>query len=314
MIVSPKPITKLEFKALGTDIYLQIVLASKKDSAKAQFTLKKIKRFYQEQEKIFSRFDPASELSRINRNLGIYQKASEGLIQLAKRALYYNRESQGIYDPRIIGILESVGYKEDFKKIKFTRNTQPPKLKPIQGRLSQDLKIKKQEVLFNMRMDFSGIAKGYITDRAAALLKEQGWKNFLVDSGGDIYASGKNRGGGKWKIAIEEIPAENIVFEISNKGIATSGITRKSWQIGEKSFHHLINPKKPNNFSHQLKTVSVIAENTEQADGKAKVLLIMGDKQGKKLAHSKKYACVFFASDGNIWISPEAKKYILIKH
>ena len=55
-------------------------------------------------------------------------------------------------------------------------------------------------------MDFSGIAKGYITDEAAAYSKKRGWKNFLVDSGGDIYAAGQNHRRERWRIAIEGVP------------------------------------------------------------------------------------------------------------
>jgi len=311
MPASQKPFAQLEFKALGTDVYLQLVLSSDGQKPKAKLALEKIKRLYQEQEKIFSRFNPDSELSKINRKLGVYQKASNSLVYLAKRALYYNRESHGIYDPRIIEILEAIGYREDFKKINFSREMQPSRLTPIQEPLSKDLKVKKQKVFFNKRMDFSGIAKGYVTDLAVKALKKDSWKNFLVDSGGDLYAAGKNPAGETWKIAIEEIPEEKIVFAIKNKGIATSGITRKKWQLGDKFFHHLVNPKNPANFSFRIKTVSVIANSTELADGKAKVLLIMGAKQGKRLARDKKYPCVFLGSDGKTWISREAGKYLI---
>ncbi|MCX6762162.1 MAG: FAD:protein FMN transferase, partial [Candidatus Moranbacteria bacterium] len=86
--------------------------------------------------------------------------------------------------------------------------------------------------------------------------------------------------------------------------------SRKKWQIEGKNFHHLVNPKNPNEFSYEIRTVSVIAENTENADGRAKTLVLMGKEEGFKFAKKNKIAAIFLDYKGNIFISPEAKKYI----
>jgi thiamine biosynthesis lipoprotein len=159
-------------------------------------------------------------------------------------------------------------------------------------------------------MDFSGIAKGYIVDQAAKFLKDNGWKNFLVDAGGDMNISGTNDEEKKWRIAVEGVPEEKLMLEISGKGIATSGISRKKWQIKGKKFHHLVNPNDPNNFSYEMRTVSVIAQNTENADGRAKTLVLMGKEKGLEFAKENKIAAIFLDYKGNIFVSPEAKKYV----
>jgi len=126
-----------------------------------------------------------------------------------------------------------------------------------------------------------------------------------------MFAAGKNAKGEKWRIEIEGVPKERLMLELSDKGIATSGISRKKWQIGEKKFHHLVNPKNPNKFSYELRTVSVIEKNTENADGQAKVLVLMGKEKGFQFAEKNNIAAIFFDYKGNVLISPEAKKYIL---
>ena len=64
-----------------------------------------------------------AKLSRLNRNLGIFQNASADMVYLAERALYYNKFSGGLYDPRIIEILEKIGYDKIFgNKIFKERN------------------------------------------------------------------------------------------------------------------------------------------------------------------------------------------------
>ncbi|HUD08904.1 MAG TPA: FAD:protein FMN transferase [Candidatus Saccharimonadales bacterium] len=298
------------FRALGTDINIRIVFKNETEKEKAEGDLEKAKNIFFSKEKIFSRFDFKSELCRINKNTGIWQKATPDMLYLAGRALYYNEISGGLYDPRVIEVLEKIGYDKDFKKKDFSKADLPSPFSAIRKKLADDLKIGDGKIFFATRMDLSGIANGYIVDCAAQYLKRQGWKNFLVDAGGDMNISGTNDEEKKWRIAVEGVPEEKLMLEISGKGIATSGISRKKWQIKGKKFHHLVNPNDPNNFSYEMRTVSVIAQNTENADGRAKTLVLMGKEKGLEFAKENKIAAIFLDYKGNIFVSPEAKKYV----
>jgi len=302
-----------DFRALGTDVDIRIVFSDEKEKEKVQDDLAKTKKIFISKEKIFSRFDAESELCRLNENIGVWKKVSPDMLYLAGRALYYNGISGGLYDPRVIDVLEKIGYDKDFKTKDFSKAELPPSFSMFETGLGDDLKIEKQKIFFARRMDFSGIAKGYIVDCAAEYLKNQGWKNFLVDAGGDMNLNGANAEEKKWRIAVEGVPEKKLMLEITNAGIATSGISRKKWQIKGKKFHHLVNPKDPNNFSYETRTVSVIAENTENADGRAKVLVLMGKEKGMDFAKENKIAAIFLDYKGNIFITPEAKKYLNIQ-
>lgn len=302
--------TKSAFRAIGTDIDIRIVVDNEAEREKAQDNLKKAKDIFFSKQKIFSRFDPESELCRLNKNIGAWQKATPDALCLAGRALYYNKISGGLYDPRVIEILEKIGYDKDFKTRDFSKTDSPPEFSPIKTGLSDDLKIDGDKIFLARRIDFSGIAKGYIVDQAAEYLKKRGWKDFLVDAGGDMNISGRNGEGKKWRIVVEGVPEEKLMLELSDCGIATSGISRKKWQINGKKFHHLVNPKNPNEYSYELRTVSVIAQDTENADGRAKTLVLMGKEKGLEFAKENKIAAIFLDYRGNIYTTPEAKKYI----
>ena len=307
-----KPTWRSGFKALGTDIEIQMVLDEGKDKESAEKDIANVKEIYLAKQKIFSRFDPESELTRLNKKLGVFQKASLDIMYLAKRALIYHKLSDGLYDPRIIEVLERIGYDKDFRLKDFSKAKFPESFSVAKTGLGEDLKIRGGDIYFRRRMDFSGIAKGYITDYVAGYLKKQGWKNFLVDAGGDMMISGANSEGKKWRIAVEGIPEDKLMLEISNAGIATSGISRKKWQIKGKKFHHLVNPKNPNEFLYELRTVSVIEENTENADGRAKTLVLMGKDQGFQFAKENKIAAIFLDYKVNVFTSNEAKRFIAI--
>ncbi|MFA5925922.1 MAG: FAD:protein FMN transferase [Parcubacteria group bacterium] len=301
---------KISFKALGTDIQAEIIFGDASKKEKAESDLESLKDIYFTKQKIFCRFYGKSELNRLNSNLGSFQKALPDIVYLAKRALFYNKLSGGMYDPRVIEILEKIGYKKDFKKTDFSKMEMPENFDEIATPLSGDLKIREEKLFFARRMDFSGIAKGYITDCAAKFLKSRGWHDFLINSGGDMSIAGKNAEGEKWRIEIEGVPKEKMMLEISERGIATSGISRKKWQIKGKKFHHLVNPKDPNSYSYEIRTVSVIAKNTENADGRAKTLVLMGKERGMNFAEKNGIAAVFLDYKGGIFITPESKKYL----
>ena len=288
--------TKSDFHVLGTDVNIRIVCNNKTEKEKAKNDLKKAKNIFFPKEKIFSRFDTKSELCRLNRNLGVWQKASPDMLYLAGRALFYYRESGGLYDPRIIDILENIGYKN--KGLAAGKSILKSEKFP---KLSADLKIKQNKIFFGHRMDFSGIAKGYIIDQAAEFLKKRGWKNFFINAGGDGYAAGRNAKGEKWKLPIEGALGKDAVVRISNRGVATSGVIKKQWKHKGKDVHHLVNPKKPDKFSFEIRSVLVFHKKTEWADGRAKVLVLMGMKKGLAFAKKKRLKAIFVDKKGEIF-------------
>lgn len=293
-----------EFRAIGTDIYIQIVIDNIKDKEIALKDIETIKNFYKKKEKILSRFDPGSELFKLNNHLNKFIGASEDILYLAKKSLEYYKKTDGLFDPRILELLESVGYKKDFKKNIFDEKNIPKNKNIGKNSLDDDLEISGNEIMFRRKMDFSGIAKGYITDKAAEILKEGEWRNFLIDSGGDMYASGLNRDGESWKISLEDSaePKKSIIG-ISDQGIATSGVTRKKWKIGKEKFHHLINPKNPNDFNFDVKSVTVVSNNAEKADVVAKTLFLMGPKKGIIFSNENEIESVFLLKDNNLIFS-----------
>ncbi|HAT73837.1 MAG: ApbE family lipoprotein [Candidatus Moranbacteria bacterium GW2011_GWF2_36_839] len=299
-----------EFRALGTEIKIFLVIDKEKNIEDAKDILEEIKKIYQDKEKIFSRFIEKSELSKLNENLGIFKTASEDILFLAQKSLEYYKESGGYFDPRILEILENVGYEKDFRINTFSqKEIEKDKIFP-KNKLTDDLKIKDDQVFFGQRMDFSGIAKGYITDLISQYLENSGWQNFLVDSGGDIFAKGKNESKESWGIEVEGISQDKIILNLENSAVATSGITRKKWETSGEKYHHLINPLRPYDFSFDLKSVTVKAEICERADVLAKVLYLMGQKRGMEYANQKKIPAIFLDYRGNVYLSEKMKQII----
>jgi len=301
------------FRAMGTEAYIEVV-HKKGEKRKAETSITRAIKLCFEKIQIFSRFDPESELSKFNRRLGSFEVASPDMHTVALHALSYHKESDGLFDPRILPILEDIGYRADFS-LRETPPSPPRKLLPIQiTSLKRDLKIWGEMIRFDVPMDFSGIAKGYILDRMAGSLAEDGWNNFLVDAGGDMFVRGTNREGASWRIDVENIPEGKLLLEFSEKGVATSGITRRQWKSSKgERFHHLVHPKHPYIFSFDLLSVTVISRNVERADFLAKTLFFMGIKDGLATAEKHSIPAIFVENEESprFHMSSEAKKYLV---
>jgi thiamine biosynthesis lipoprotein len=306
-----REVIRKNFKALGTDISVQLVCdgGSQDDAAKK---LDELREFYLSAQKIFSRFDSGSELNKFNQNLGKFSGASPHFLAVARKILDYYKLSEGMLDPRVIAVLEQIGYAKDFNQMElFLPAASELDILGIKfSNLEDDLVIQNETILFNHQMDFAGIAKGYVTDMAGETLRQAGWENFLLDSGGDMLAAGKDEDLDDWRIDIEGISQERILLTLQNEAVATSGIGKRKWQRGEKRFHHLIDPKNPDKFSFDLQSVTVIAKTVTEADFWAKVLFLKGKVDGKKFSSENKLKSIFLDYRGNAWISREMKKNI----
>lgn len=302
------------FRAMGTETYLEIV-HSKGEIRKAKHTLSQAVECCFEKIKIFNRFDIESELSQFNRHLGNFRNASPDMLALALHALSFHKESDGLFDPRVLSILEHIGYHSDFSSMLPNQPILEKLFSPRNAPLKRDLKVWGEMVRFDTPMDFSGIAKGYILDKMAERIRMDGWENFLVDSGGDMVTRGTNKDKKKWTINVENIPETSLLLEITNRAIATSGITRKQWISSQgKHYHHLIHPKHPNTFSFDLLSVTALSTSAERADFLAKTLFLMGIKEGFACAKKHAIPAVFVTANttstsGSSWIiTPEIKR------
>ena len=298
-----------DFKSLGTDISIMVATWSEDEYLRAIADLDELSGLYAKYMHIFSRFDAESELSDLNRNLGVSKQCSDEMREVANQVLKYWEKTEGIYDPRVLSKMESIGYVHDFHSSVFeSQDSREGEF--FAKNLREDLDIRENEVTFHSKMDFSGIVKGHITDRVRKALLEKGWKNFLVDSGGDMYMGGNELSGEPWKIAIEGISEHSIMFSLSEKAIATSGISRRKWEIDGKRYHHLIHPQKSDTFDFSLKSVTVIADTTEEADVWAKVLFLKGIDEGMIYAKGHGIAALFLPYQGSARISPDCKGYV----
>jgi thiamine biosynthesis lipoprotein len=97
-----------------------------------------------------------------------------------------------------------------------------------------------------MEIDLGGIGKEYAVDRAAALVAARTGGAFLVNFGGDIYATGPRRGNRTWGVGIDD-PAHTgeaplYRLDVARIGLATSGDARRYVTWRGRRLGHILDP------------------------------------------------------------------------
>jgi thiamine biosynthesis lipoprotein len=154
-------------------------------------------------------------------------------------------------------------------------------------------------------LDFNAFAQGYSVDLVSDLLLSKGITSFVVEIGGEVYAHGQ-RDGLPWYIGLEQ-PVENktnvnplnVIFQIENIGVATSGNYRKfTVENGVKIAHH-IDPKTGNPTSNQLLSASIFTDKCISSDALATAILVMGLEKAKEFlsAHTEIQAYLIYSDE-----------------
>ena len=158
----------------------------------------------------------------------------------------------------------------------------------------------------NITLDFNAIAQGYTSDMIAEFLSSKGVGSFLVDTGGEIMARGCKPDGSSWIVGIEK-PAANWDSErtvqeriyLRDKGLVTSGSTRKYVERNGKRYSHCIDPKTGYPVEHNVLSVTVIAENSVWADALASICMVMGLEKSLPIIESLDGVEAYYISSNN---------------
>jgi FAD:protein FMN transferase len=141
----------------------------------------------------------------------------------------------------------------------------------------------------DLSLDFASIAKGYGVDQVAELVAGEGFRDFLVEIGGEVFASGTTREGRPWTVGInrpESAAAADAVYlslPLRDQAMATSGDYRIFFEKDGKRYAHILDPRTGWPVANGAVSVSIIADACTFADGLATAVMVMGAPAGMAL-------------------------------
>jgi thiamine biosynthesis lipoprotein len=276
---------------MGTDVE---ILAHPLLSAEAEG---RVRTWLTHVESALTRFDPASELSRLNAAAGASFPASKLLYQVLGEALRAAGRSGGLFDPTVLRAVEASGYAISFDQIpdgvreKTAGSSSYRSVRLLPGR--------QIALAPGTGVDLGGFAKGWAVDRCAHFMDPG--TSWLVNAGGDLLAHGPGPEGRGWLAGVEDplLPGTDMsVLRVDDRAVATSSIMRRRWRTANGDAHHLIDPRTGRPSETDLASVTVIANSVAQAEVEAKVLLLLGREQAVQRAERLGIPALLAGHDG----------------
>jgi thiamine biosynthesis lipoprotein len=136
-----------------------------------------------------------------------------------------------------------------------------------------------------MKVNLGGIGKGYAIDRAVAILREAGLTEFMIQSGGDLFVSGR-RGDRPWRVGIQDPRgAPNALFaaiELTDAAVSTSGDYERFFIRDGQRYHHIIDPG-TGEPARRSRSVTIMAKRATASDGLSTGVFILGGEEGMAL-------------------------------
>jgi len=233
-----------------------------------------------------SRFRPDSELSRLNAAGGAITSISELFAELIEAALRAARLTAGDVDPTCGQALEEIGYDRDFAVLRAAggaapRPGQPTGTVPGWRNVHLDRTRRLVQLAGGAQLDLGATAKAWAADRCAEIIAAKADSGVLVSLGGDIAVAGPAPADG-WRVRVTDdhaagpqAPGQTVT--IRSGGLATSSTTVRTWALGGRRVHHIIDPATGEPARSCWRTVSVAAGSCVDANTASTAAIIRGE-------------------------------------
>ena len=259
----------------------------------------------------FSRFDPDSELSRLNRDHRPVVPVSPMMRRFLAAARASAQLTGGLVDPTLVAELERAGYDRSLAgraavslptalAMAPARRPAAPRARAQWRSVTLDARAGTVARRPGTRLDTGGIAKGLFVDILAETLA--GHPSFAVDACGDLRFGG--RAGFARPVQVASPFDESIVhvFELTGGAASTSGISRRAWLDADaRPAHHLLDPATGRPAYTGVVQATALATTGVEAAARAKAAVLSGRREASAwLVHGG----VVVFDDGSIEIVP----------
>lgn len=231
-----------------------------------------------------------SEIAQVNAMAGKEAVVvSNETFFLIQEALRIAELSGGAFDPTIGAVVQLWNIGGEFARRPAAKEIEE-RLPLVDWRLVE-LNVAEQSVYLpveGMVLDLGGIAKGYVADEVARLLREGDVQAAIINLGGNVLTVGTKRDQSPWNIGVQKPDSErgeySVIVKLGATSLVTSGPYERYFVEEGVRYHHILNPKTGYPVENNLSSVSVICEDSYLADALSTAFYVLGSKEALELA------------------------------
>ena len=291
--------TELKSKSLfAMDTVMNLKISGSKKNL--EFAEAEIKRL----DKIFSSYDASGEVYSVNKNNG--GKMSDDMAEVVKKSKEFYEKTDGNFDITLKNLKDLWAIKSANPKVPEENEI----LKALEKSGMDKLGFSEDNLVLNggIQLDFGGIAKGYATDVIAKGLKERNVKKFILDLGGNIYGYSEGK---PLNIGIQNPYGQRgdvlLTLEINDSAVVSSGAYERNFKVGDKVYHHILDPKTGYPAETGISQVTVVGKNSALCDAYSTGIFVMGREKAEKLYENSDDFEYIIVENDTIFISKNLK-------
>lgn len=284
---------------LDTVVIITLYDGQDKDTLQGAFEL------CRDYEEMLSKTIEGSDVWNVNHAGGQPTVVSDHTAELIATALRYSELTDGAFDITV-GPISSLW---DFK----SENPAVPEKAAIDALLPhvdyKGVQLEGNTVTLadpDMQIDLGGIAKGYIADRVADYLKENGVTSAIINLGGNTYALGGKEGGKDWSVGLQDpfgrVQTSIAAVFVKNKSVVTSGIYERCFELDGQFYHHILDPQTGFPVYNDLTSVTILSDKSVDGDALSTSCYVLGLEKGMALIESLDgIEAIFIDADKNFY-------------
>jgi thiamine biosynthesis lipoprotein len=238
-----------------------------------------------------SPWKPESRISRFNAApAGSWHELPDAFFKVLSSGLEWAERSFGAYDPTLGRSVNLWGFgPEGAQGLPADEAVAEAQATSGWHRLVLDKATRRVLQPGGLALDLSSIAKGFAVDEVARRLRGLGIANFLAEIGGELVGEGFKPDGTPWWVEMEQPRAGTYTLTetrvaLAGLAIATSGDEQRFLEVGGRRLAHTLDPRTGAPLTHDLVSVTVLAESCMTADAATTALLVMGPEHGPAFA------------------------------
>ena len=289
-----------QFTAMDTLIQLQIY---GRDDGQA--LLSQAQQTIQELESLLSTTDEDSQIYALNQGETVTLDPSTRAV--LENALALCADTGGALDITIYPVVRAWGFTTGSHQVPSQQE-----LSALLERVDYTQVVLQGDTLTlpeGVELDLGGVAKGYASDRAAALLRQAGADCALLDLGGSIQTIGASPDGDPWRVGIRDPLGEGAgdycaLVEVTGQAVVTSGMYERYFEQDGVRYGHIIDPSTGRPADSGLASVTVVAPSAALADGLSTALFVMGGEAAAQYWREREgFDFVLIWEDGSVSIT-----------
>lgn len=293
-----RPVEKEAYGIMDTDVTIKAY--GRNASVAIDKAIDEMRRLH----RMLSAYDEDSEVSLINGQAGLEPvKVSPAVFQIVERSLYFASISEGAFDPTVFPIMKLWGFGEPEPRVPAARD-----IEALLGLVDYRKVVldKEASTVFleekGMAIDLGAIAKGFAVDVMAETMRKEGITSFLINAGGNVYASGRKPEKTPWTVAVTDPrdPQEFMgIMKATDISIVSSGDYQRFFEEAGQRYHHIIDPE-TGYPAGRSKGTTVFLESSRDADGLSTALFVLGPERSAQVLDK-------FPGVGAIFVLPDGK-------